>query len=476
MRTSFQQGGLRLLAASLMAALVAIGSVVSSVGAANVAPSGLTYNQVMFTGSDGTVLYGTVVAPTTAGGDQPGVVLVGGSGPSKGVDNLAEADAFALGGVVSLVYDKRTVGYSDFERSFSMLAGDALAAVELLRGWPGVNPARVGIWSVSEGTWVASLAASRSTDVAFVVTVGASGVSPSRQSAWRSGELLRHVGVSGSLLPTYQYTATRLAVGSGIFAEANYDPVPAWEDTHQPVLALWGVYDQSSPPEESAAIIRQALQRGGNAHYTIRFFGDATHDLHVTNDQGFDSRDALAPGYTRLVTSWVNGLAHGLPAASAEPSPQESHESVALSRLAWYESPWAQLGAVLLFVIAFAGYPIVAGVRRAFGRRISRQVRRPAGMLAVAGLTAVLGGFVYLAFLVSTDAEHPGPVVVGRPLPWLLLQLVSVGVLVATVSTAVAWWRARHDVPAGVQAQIGLLLASGLVFVPWALYWGLLRP
>jgi hypothetical protein len=134
-----------------------------------------------------------------------------------------------------------------------------------------------------------------------------------------------------------------------------------------------------------------------------------------------------------------------------------------------------QLGAVLLFVITFAGHPIAAGVRWARGRRISGQVRRPASMLAVGGLTAVFGLPMYIAFLLSTDAKLPGPVLACRPLPWLLLQLVSVGVLVATIGTAVAWWRVRHDMPAGVRAQLGLLLGSGLVFMPWALYWGLLR-
>jgi hypothetical protein len=37
----------------------------------------------------------------------------------------------------------------------------------------------------------------------------------------------------------------------------------------------------------------------------------------------------------------------------------------------------------------------------------------------------------------------------------------------ATIGTAVAWW--RHRTP-----RLGVLLAGGVVFVPWAVYWGLL--
>src|SRR5260370_30255180 len=104
-----------------------------------------------------------------------------------------------------------------------------MAALEVLRARSGVDPSTVGFWGESEGAWVASLAASRSDQVAFLVTVGASGVSPVRQTAWNWGNYLRHAGVSGSLLRTVRGPATRLVVAMGLFPEANYDPVPSWE-------------------------------------------------------------------------------------------------------------------------------------------------------------------------------------------------------------------------------------------------------
>src|SRR5829696_7905314 len=103
----------------------------------------------------------------------------------------AEAEAYARHSIVSLIYDKRTVGYSMLHRDYSVLADDALAGVQVLRGRDEVDPARVGIWGQSEGAWVAPLAASRSADVAFVITVGAIGVTPARQQAWAYGEYLR---------------------------------------------------------------------------------------------------------------------------------------------------------------------------------------------------------------------------------------------------------------------------------------------
>ena len=59
---------------------------------------------------------------------------------------------------------------------------------------------------------------------------------------------------------------------------------------------------------------------------------------------------------------------------------------------------------------------------------------------------------------------------------WLALQVLAVASVVATVLTALAWRRRRGSVPRGERVRLGLLLAGGAVFVPWALYWGLLLP
>jgi dienelactone hydrolase len=395
---------------------------------------------------------------------------------------MAPAEAFARGGVVSLVYDKRTVGYSQFQRSYSALADDALAAVRVLRAQAGVDPRRVGFWGASEGAWVASLGASRSTEVAFLVTVGAAGMSPARQTAWNWANDLRHAGVSGSLLHTVQQTAARVAVGVGLFPEADYDPVPAWRHVRQPVLAHWGVYDQQVPSEESSRIIQDALASGGNAHYEIRFVPDANHQLEVARDGGFGGAGSLvqapttaglAPGYPDLVTSWVDGLAGGPAAVSVERAPRQAWESTPLAPLSWYESPLVQLGAVVVFLLAFAGYPLSRVFR---GRRTVPPVRLPARVLAASGLASALGLLLYVFFLLETTGTVVGPVVAGRPLPWLVLQVLAVVASLATIATAVAWWWDRHALSGGTRARLGLLLAGGLLLVPWTVYWGLLLP
>jgi hypothetical protein len=83
---------------------------------------------------------------------------------------------------------------------------------------------------------------------------------------------------------------------------------------------------------------------------------------------------------------------------------------------------------------------------------------------------------MYLFFMLATAANIIGPVVIGRPLPWLILQILAVATLTAAVATALAWRRHHRDLNRTSQVRLGLLLTAGLAFLPWALYWGLLIP
>jgi len=264
--------------------------------------------------------------------------------------------------------------------------------------------------------------------------------------------------------------------------EDYYDPVSVLERVDQPVLALWGEKDRVQPPAESARILRQALQRGGNTLYTLRFFPNAEHGLHSSPD-GFVIHRHLALGYPETVTSWVKDVARGeAPGPSAQAPPRRDHYSRPITPLAWWESGWVQLGAMVLPVLAFATYPAAALARPSLRRQHAaaqssvQRVRRWARLLSGAGLVAVLGLVGYSNFLMSTSASAVGPVVLSRPLPWRLLQALVLTTGASILALAASWWSARKMVTGTERVRIGILLAGGMVFVAWAAYWGLLVP
>src|SRR5262249_31837400 len=121
-------------------------------------------------------LAGTLYLPP-AGPPVPGVVFVHGAGPAvRGHGYHELGQHFARKGVAALIYDKRGCGAStggDWTRAnLSDLADDALTCVQFLRGRPEINPSQVGLWGLSQGASIIPIAAGRSSEVAFVISVG----------------------------------------------------------------------------------------------------------------------------------------------------------------------------------------------------------------------------------------------------------------------------------------------------------------
>ncbi|MEU8976217.1 prolyl oligopeptidase family serine peptidase [Streptomyces monashensis] len=432
---------------------------------------GLVRRQVTFHGGGGLVLHGTVLSKNGAAGPEPGIVLVGGSGPGPRKEYRQEAEAFARAGITTLVYDKRTVGYSRLHTDFGLLADDALAGVRLLQSNSGVNPHQVGLWGFSEGGWVAPLAASRSTDVAFIVTIGGSGYDPLRTQAWNLTTHLHHQGVGGSFRRAVAGPAAQFMASTGLFPSAGYDPVPVLEQLHRtPVLALWGEHDTQVPPQESAEIFRQALARAGNQHAVIGFVAGGAHNGHRTSD-GFDriggplfhakKLGELAPRYAQTLTSWVQAVAAGHPpGSSAAPAPGQALASTPVPDHAWY----AWLTPVLL-LLGFAAYPMSALLRRG-------PVLRPARWLAGLGMLAVVATVACPLAVFVAGISTAAPVVWGRPAVWLMVQGLAVAVVVSAAVSAAALWRRRPTPSRAAWLRLAPVGLAAVGFVPWAAWWG----
>lgn len=254
------------------------------------------YERDMVVRNGSTTLAGTLLMPSGVG-PHPAVVFVHGSGDTSRQEHHGLAAELQQAGIAGLVYDKRGVGDStgDWEvGTFDDLAADALAGVHAVQRYPGIDPGRVGLYGQSQGGWLVPLAASRSTDVAFVIVVSAAGVNPWYQMRYYFMCASRAAGVSGVhlalrdllfmvvsgvaiRLPPWLYPP-RWGVRFGVNAY-QFDPVPVWERVRQPVLAIWGAADAVVPAHGSARVIERALRHGGNHEGTIRLLPGRDHML-----------------------------------------------------------------------------------------------------------------------------------------------------------------------------------------------------
>ncbi|HEY0637770.1 MAG TPA: alpha/beta hydrolase [Pseudonocardiaceae bacterium] len=433
------------------------------------------YTEEDVTFSSGEItLNGTVMVPAGEG-PFPAVALVHGAGKGLRDRNAGVAEAFARSGVLTLVYDKRTQGYTAEgigQRDYGLLADDALAAVRMLRERPDVEADQVGLWGLSEGAWVAPLAASRSEDVAYLVLAGASAVPPAQQESWRHEAQLRELGVSGSLLRAIPHKLMQLVAAARMMPEADYDPVPVLEKVRQPVLAVWGAEERTGPPAESSELLAASLDKAGNRAYTVRFLEGGNHELK----DDADPAKGYLPEYLDLITAWVGEVTSGNPpATSMDPAPAQEFRSWAgvVRPPAILSGGWLQLGVFLLMAVAF---PLFLFVNMSSLRAAPTAMSAPAYTLAVTGWIAAVGMFVYIMGYLFGGPSSVGPIVAGRPVIWLLVQLLAVVAVIAALVLLVAWVRSRPDLALSETVRYVIVLGGAVIFVPWAYYWGLLRP
>ncbi|MFM7075732.1 MAG: alpha/beta hydrolase family protein [Planctomycetaceae bacterium] len=146
----------------------------------------------------GAVLAGTLTLPRGPG-PHPAVVLVSGSGPQDRDETIADhkpflviADALSRAGVAVLRYDDRGVGGSSGDVAAATtadFAADAGAAVDWLRGQPGIDPARIAVVGHSEGGIIAAMLGATRRDLAAIVLLAGTAVD-GRRILLSQGELV----------------------------------------------------------------------------------------------------------------------------------------------------------------------------------------------------------------------------------------------------------------------------------------------
>src|SRR5215218_5862631 len=195
--------------------------------------------------NQGTQLTGVFRRPL-GDGPHPAVAFVDGSGPAEREGWDDEAEVLAAAGFASLAWDKPGCGGSGGDwrdQSLQDRASEALAAVACLAAQDGVDPTRIALLGASQGGWVGPLAASRSADVAAVISLSGSGVSPYQQEAYRVEHMLRDAGVPedqiAGALAFFHHRAGRFHRGDDL-EEVLADQLTHRDAPWYPVLATRG--------------------------------------------------------------------------------------------------------------------------------------------------------------------------------------------------------------------------------------------
>jgi uncharacterized protein len=237
-------------------------------------------------------------------------------------------------GIGVLTFDRRGEGESTGDSTrgrFDLQVEDALAVMD------AIDAERIGLWGISQGGWIGPLAAAASDEVAFLVLIASTGVTPSEQMMYAVEKQLRLAGYGDDVVKRAlelrqrfeDWVHTRAperdeALAADLSAavdepwvgqlwlpptlldeesvrlwieEMDYDPRPSFAQVRVPTLLFYGEADSWTPVEPSVEAWRGA--RGDEIEIVV--IPEAEHDLTLPDG-------TLSPEYTSALLDWLRQL------------------------------------------------------------------------------------------------------------------------------------------------------------------------
>lgn len=256
----------------------------------------------------------------------PALVLIEGS-TTEGRSNWTYrsfGELLARNGIAAFIYDKRGVGESEGDitsATFDDLATDAANAVRRLAARSDIDSRAIGVLGISQGGWLAPMAAQQCDSVSFIILVVGAATSVWDQELHRVAYTMRAGSLNEDQPDSFSVeeiadalTHTRLGFSvaanperwdewskSAAVARASrwaryvaldssveelqgwmrqrYDPAETLRRTTKPVLALFGEEDSYVPPDENVGRMHALLMEAGNRDVTTVVYPDCGHEL-----------------------------------------------------------------------------------------------------------------------------------------------------------------------------------------------------
>lgn len=287
-------------------------------------------------------LYADIFSPRHPRG-KTGITLVQGSGNSdrSNLWSRAFADILAENGFYVLLPDKRGCGKSEGDwkhASFQDLATDVTASVEYLKR--KLDLQKVGVMGLSQGGFIAPIAASRDPEIHFVIAISGATVTLEQQIIHEMANTARKEGLNPNevkevldlhvLIRQYaldrdweplekrysELQSSSWAAFASTFPDQsdswiwdwiqlniNFDPMDYWTQLSQDVMVVYGSKDQDDnvPVYESIYRLQKQFHANGKENYQLNVY-ESGHTLYE------DDKAELREEFINDLLEWVGRL------------------------------------------------------------------------------------------------------------------------------------------------------------------------
>lgn len=316
---------------------------------ASVAGNGVTAETVSYPVGE-LEFTGTLYSPAS-GESAPLLIVYHAANRGKSSDPIYDhlRNDLPAAGIATFLFDRRGSGNQpgDFETaSFEDLAHDGLAALKVLKNDPRIDAGRIGTWGISQGGWIAPLAAVLSDDVSFAISVSGPGVTPAEQMAFAAEYQLRDEGYPKEIVERalelrakvdayYRNPVGREVLETELdryrgekwyrtaylpskplpedvtrskwFQEMDFDPTKPLSKLDKPILVIFGAKDHLVPVQDSVDAIRAAFP---NDTLLRVYVSEESGHLMSGKDKStdYDGEDPVETRYLEVMIEWIDSL------------------------------------------------------------------------------------------------------------------------------------------------------------------------
>ena len=197
-----------------------------------------------------------------------------------------------------------------------------LDAIEVVKARSDIDPQRIGMWGISQASYVMPIVLSQKEDIAFMICVSCAGMSGYDEMAFlivaqsfcgdvpqeKAGELnrlLAELNIARTFETYEEYVHYRAVLdalaGLGSVSidnwpviseevwrkndsnnEGTWNPIEVVEQVAIPVLAIFGEQDSQGDPIQGAYAWRKALEQAGHPYSRVEVFPGSDHLLNFT--------------------------------------------------------------------------------------------------------------------------------------------------------------------------------------------------